>query len=285
MSIQESIRMTRPGGADIAVVEFDLVGEKVNKLSSPVMMRLKEVVEELRTSSYKAVVLISRKPKIFIAGADIEEIKNLTTPEAFREAVGKAHGIFNAIEDLPMPVIAAINGACLGGGCELSLACDYRVAADNSATKIGLPEIKLGIIPGFGGCVRLPRVIGLQAALDIILAGKSVDGKKALKIGLIDELIPEAILESRALALAGELIAKGGKKRHKKYEPKGAMNKALESFVGKPVVFSQAKKAVLKETKGFYPAPLKALEVIKKTYGSSNRDRSLEIELVGFLEV
>jgi 3-hydroxyacyl-CoA dehydrogenase / enoyl-CoA hydratase / 3-hydroxybutyryl-CoA epimerase len=283
MSIQESIRIVNKG--DVALVEFDLYGEKVNKLSSPVMMRLKEVVGELKKSSYKAVVLISRKPKIFIAGADIEEIKNLTTPEAFRQALDQAHTIFNDIEDLPMPVIAAINGACLGGGCELSLACDYRIAADNSATKIGLPEIKLGIIPGFGGCVRMPRVVGLQAALDVILAGKSVDGKKALKIGLIDELVPEAITEERALKLAAELIAKGGKKRHKKFEAKGAVNKALESFVGRPVVFSQAKKAVLKETKGFYPAPLKALEVIKKTYGYSNRTRALEVEVAGFLEV
>lgn len=287
MSIQESIRLVDKG--DIALVEFDLIGEKVNKLSSPVMIRFQEVISEIqKKSTFKAVVLISRKSSIFIAGADIEEIKNLTTKEAFRGAIAKAHDIFNGLEDLNIPVIAAIHGACLGGGCELSLACDYRIASDSSSTRIGLPEIKLGIIPGFGGCVRLPRVVGLQAALDIVLAGKSVDGKKALKIGLIDELVPEAILESRALALAREVIAGGAKKRLKSFKAKGAVNVALESFLGRPIVFSQAKKAVLKETKGFYPAPLKALEVIQKTYGYSGvsgRARAIDIELEGFLEV
>lgn len=283
MSIQESIRIVPKG--EVALVEFDLVGEKVNKLSTPVMIRLKEVVEEIRKSSYKAVVFISRKPNIFIAGADIEEIKNLTSKDAFRKSIAVAHEIFNGIEDLPMPVIAAIHGACLGGGCEMAVACDYRIATEDKSTKIGLPEVKLGIIPGFGGCVRLPRIVGLQASLDVILAGKALDGKKALKIGLIDELVPNAILEQRALQLAGELIAKGSKKRPKRFKPAGLPNKVLESAIGRPIVFNMAKKSVMKETKGFYPAPLKALEVVKKTYGMSNRERALEIELEGFLDV
>jgi len=154
MSIQESLKITPKG--DIALLEFDLVGEKVNKLASPVMFRLKEVVNELKNSKYKAVVLISRKPKIFIAGADIEEIKKINTKEEFTKVLAQAHEIFNAIEDLPMLTVAAINGACLGGGCELVLTFDYRICTDAKDTKIGLPETKLGIIPGFGGCVRLP---------------------------------------------------------------------------------------------------------------------------------
>ena len=284
MSIQESIRFSKKS-ADIGLVEFDLVGEKVNKLSSPVMVRLQEVIGEIKSSGVKVCVLISRKPSIFIAGADVEEIKNLNTKEAFRGAIGRAHTIFNALEDLPVVTIAAIHGACLGGGCEMVLTCDYRVASDDSSTRIGLPEIKLGIIPGFGGCVRLPRTVGLQAALDIILAGKSVDSRKALKIGLVDESVPAAILEERALALAAELVKKGAKKRMKKFSPQGPLGHALDSFVGQAVVFSQAKKMVLKETKGFYPAPLEALKVIKKTYGMSHREKALAIELEGFLEV
>src|SRR6516164_6153127 len=110
MSIQESVRIVPKG--DIAFVEFDLIGEKVNKLSSPVMTRIREVVAELKSSSYKAVVLISRKSKIFIAGADIEEIKRITTKDEFLNVLKQAHDIFNALEDLPMPTIAAINGAC-----------------------------------------------------------------------------------------------------------------------------------------------------------------------------
>lgn len=283
MSIQESIRIVPKG--EVALVEFDLIGEKVNKLSSPVMARFKEVVDELRGSSYKAVVLISRKSKIFIAGADIEEIKKINSKDEFLKVLEQAHGILNSMEDLPMPVIAAIHGACMGGGCELVLACDYRICTDANETKIGLPETKLGIIPGFGGCVRLPRVIGLQASLDIILAGKAVPGQKALKLGLVDECVPTELLEMRAMAMAEEVVRGQRKKRKKTYQPKDVMSKALDSFVGRPVVFSQARKMVLKQSKGFYPAPLKAIEVIRKTYGYSNREKALKVEMEAFVDV
>ncbi len=283
MSIQESLRIVPKG--DIALLEWDLVGEKVNKLSSPVMARLKELVGELRSSKYKAVILISRKPKIFIAGADIEEIKRINSKEEFGRVLTQAHEIFNALEDLPMVTIAAIHGACMGGGCELVLSCDYRMCSDAPETKIGLPEVKLGIIPGFGGCIRLPRTVGLPASLDIILAGKAVDGRKAEKIGLVDASVPAGQLETLALKMAREKIDAGGAKRRKRFVPKGAMNTFMDSFLGKPVVFSQARKGVLKETKGFYPAPLKALEVVARTYGMSNREKALAIEAECFIEV
>ena len=283
MSIQESLKIVDKG--DVALLEWDLIGEKVNKLSTPVMTRLKEVIEELRSSKYKAVVLMSRKPKIFIAGADIEEIKNLKTKEEFEPVLQEAHNIFNALEDLPMPTIAAIQGACLGGGCEMVLTCDYRIATDEKSTQIGLPETKLGIIPGFGGCVRLPRVVGLQAALDIILAGKSVIPKKAKKIGLVDEVVPPQNLEQRAMEMAQECVNGQRSKRQKKFSPKGFMNGFLESALGRSVVFKQAKKMVMKQTKGFYPAPLKALEVIAKTYNYSQRDKAIKTEMNGFCEV
>ncbi|MDX9731242.1 MAG: enoyl-CoA hydratase-related protein, partial [Bdellovibrionales bacterium] len=149
MSIQESIRVVPRD--DIALIEFDLVGEKVNKFSTPVMVRFKEVLDEVSRGPYKAAVIISRKPSIFIAGADIDEIRAMKKTEDFRSALVKAHDIFNLLEDMKIPVVAAINGACMGGGCEMILACDYRVASDDNSTKIGLPEVKLGIIPGFGG--------------------------------------------------------------------------------------------------------------------------------------
>jgi len=281
MSIQESLKIVDRG--EVALLEWDLVGEKVNKLSTPMMARLEEVVAELKTSRYKAVVLISRKPKIFIAGADIDEIKKISTKEDYLKVLGQAHLILNALEDLPQVTVAAINGACLGGGCELVLACDYRILSDSADTKIGLPEVKLGIIPGFGGCVRLPRVVGVPAALDIILAGKAVDGRKAEKIGLADACVPASQLEERAIAWAKEKIASG--KRRKVYSPAGAMNVFLDSPFGRPLVFKQASKSVLKETKGFYPAPLQALQVVRRTYGMSHRDRALEIEAAGFVEV
>ncbi len=281
MSIQDSLKIVPKG--DIALLEWDLYGEKVNKLSAPMLGRLKDVIEELKNSKYQAVVMISRKPKIFIAGADIEEIKSINSKEEFSSLLAEAHIIFNALEDLPMITVVAINGACLGGGLELALCCDYRICTDAAETKIGLPEVKLGIIPGFGGCVRLPRTIGLMNSLDIILAGKAVDGRKAEKIGLVDACVPALQLEERALAFAKDKIAGG--KRRKKYKPRGAMDTFMHSLVGRPLVFSQAKKTVLKESKGFYPAPLKALEVVKQTYGYSNRDKAIQAEMLGFIDV
>ncbi|XGC82359.1 3-hydroxyacyl-CoA dehydrogenase NAD-binding domain-containing protein [Bdellovibrio bacteriovorus] len=283
MSIQESIKIVPQG--EIAIVEFDLVGEKVNKFSTPVMMRLKEVLGELKNSSYKAVIFKSNKPKIFIAGADIEEIKSMTTKEQFDAAVKGGQDVMNLVEDLPMPTISAINGACMGGGCEFILACDYRIASDDSSTKIGLPEIQLGILPGFGGTQRGPRVMGLQAALDIILAGKSVNAKKALKIGLVDKVVHQNLLQEQAIKWANEIIASGARKRRKKFKPQGLVNGILEGPLGRGIVFKKAKEGVLKATKGHYPAPLKALEVIQKTYGMSDREAGMRIEREGFCEL
>lgn len=284
MSIQESIRIVPKG--EVALVEWDLFGEKVNKLSTPVMARFKEVVAELARSNYKAVVMVSRKSSIFIAGADIEEIKGLKTREAFMPVLKEAHGILNSLEDLKIPVIAAIHGACLGGGCEMVLACDYRIATDDPATRIGLPEVKLGIIPGFGGCVRLPRVVGLQASLDIILQGKSVDALKGMKIGLVDQVVHPSILEEQALAFANGLIKEGNlHKRRKQFKPKGVVGSIMESPLVRWKIFSEAGKMTLKATSGHYPAPMKAIEVIQKTYGMSDRERAIEIEMDGFCDV
>lgn len=266
-------------------MELDLEGEKVNKLSKNALMKISETLKQLSTSGLKCLIVISRKPKIFIAGADIEEIKDIKTPEAAKDAASQGQGIINQFEDLPFPVIASINGACMGGGTELALACDYRIASDDPSTKIGLPETKLGILPGFGGCIRLPRVIGIQAALDIILAGKAVDAKKAIKLGLVDEVTPVLMLEEYTIKFAKEIVAKGARKRKKTFCAKGLPGKLLESPIGRPIVFSQAKKMLLSQTKGHYPAPVKALEVVQKTYGMGNRKQALAIEAKAFGEV
>lgn len=293
MSIKDSIRVTSlmdipanlPASlkSEIAVVEFDLVGEKVNKFNTATMTRLKEVVQELASSKFKLIMWVSKKTKIYIAGADIDEIRSLNTPEQFEKAVLGGQEIFNMIEDLPMPSMAVINGACVGGGCEFIMACDYRIASEDPSTKIGLPEVKLGIIPGFGGCVRMPRIMGLQGALDIILQGKTVAATKAAKAGLIDRSVHPELLMEQATKWAAEIIQSGAKKRRKTFKPKGLMNGILESGFGRNfVVYGQAKKGVLKATRGHYPAPLKALDVVIKTYGMSNRARALEIERSAF---
>ncbi len=271
------------GANEIAVLTFDLPGEKVNKLSSPVMKELQAHLEKLKTSSYKMVLIKSAKPRIFIAGADIEEIRQLTTKDQVVAAVSGGQSIMNMLEDLPMPTMALVNGACAGGGCELILSCDYRIASEDSSTRIGLPETQLGILPGFGGCIRMPRVVGLQAALDVILAGKLLNAKKALKIGLVDYVVHPNLLEGFANQQIEKIIADGAKKRRKVFKPRGLVAKLLEGVLS-GVVFSKAKEGVLKATKGHYPAPLAALDVIKKTYGMSDRAKAMSIELAHFAE-
>ena len=266
----------------VAILELDLAGEKVNKFSTPVMAHIDSLLEKMKTASYKGLVVISRKPKIYIAGADINEIKDIREKTEAKEKAAGGQRILSKFEDLPFPVVAAIHGACMGGGCEMALACDYRICTDDPSTRIGLPEVQLGIIPGFGGCVRLPRVVGLQAALDIILAGKAVDGRKAKKIGLVDELVPASLLEQTAIQMILDQAGKG--KRRKKFQPKGLVASLLEG-PAKAVVFSQAEKAVMKNTKGHYPAPLQALKAVKRTFGMSQREKALDIEAELFSEV
>lgn len=280
MSALESLKIIDKG--EIALLEWDMVGESANKLSTDMMLRFREVISELKSSSYKAVVMVSRKKNIFIAGADIDEIKSLKAGDDFADAVRRGQEIFNELEDLPIPTVAAIHGACMGGGCEMALACDYRLCSDAKATKIGLPETKLGIIPGFGGCVRLPRVVGLQGALDIILAGKAVNARKAKKLGLVDDVFHPAVLEDQALKFA-QKIAKGGK-RAKKYKPKKLQDRFLEGALGRGLVFKTARKTVMKQSHGHYPAPLEALKAIQKGFGK-NRTAAMKAELEGFLKV
>jgi 3-hydroxyacyl-CoA dehydrogenase / enoyl-CoA hydratase / 3-hydroxybutyryl-CoA epimerase len=282
MDMKNSIRIV-PADSGIAIVELDMAGEKVNKFSTPMMGRLREVIAELSKSSYKAVIFVSKKKNIYVAGADIEEINSMSTAEQFGKAVEGGQSIMNELEDLPMPTIAAIQGACMGGGCEFVLACDYRIASDEKSTRIGLPEVQLGILPGFGGCVRLPRVIGLQAALDIILAGKALPAVKAAKVGLVDQAVHPGILMDEALKMAKAAIASG--KRRKTFQPKGLVASILESGLGRMIVYKKAGEGVLKATSGHYPAPLKALEVVKRTYRKLDRGAALTVERECFCEL
>lgn len=275
---------------DIAFLGLDTVGKSVNVLSKEVLTEFQCYLEEIRNSSFKALVLISRKKNIFIAGADIGEIQKIKDESECEALLKEGHKILNTVEDFPLPIIAAIHGACLGGGLELSLACDYRLCTSEQVTRLGLPEVKLGIIPGFGGCVRMPRVIGFRSSLDLILTGKSVSGEKALKLGLVDACVPQKDLEERAFKWAQDLLKKEKKeghplKRKKHFQPKGFLNVFLESFFGRLLVFRQAKKMLLEKTKSFYPAPLKALNVIYQTYKDSKRDRSLKKESKAFVKV
>ena len=177
---------------NIAILEFDLQGEKVNKLSFKVLEELDSLLEDIKANhSLKALVIKSKKSNIFIAGADINEIKAFKDEKEVFEALKKGDKILNKIEELRIPTISYINGACMGGGLELALTTNYRVATSNKKTKLAFPEIKLGFFPGLGGTQRAPKLIGLIAAMDLNLTGKTVDAKKAYRLGLVDEYFDE----------------------------------------------------------------------------------------------
>ncbi|HYR26911.1 MAG TPA: 3-hydroxyacyl-CoA dehydrogenase NAD-binding domain-containing protein [Thermoanaerobaculia bacterium] len=240
---------------DLAILWFDLPGEKVNKFASPVLHELSSVLDQIgKTTDIKKLIIASRKPGIFIAGADVTEFTKVTGPDQARAYVDLGQRVFTQLEKLPQVTVAAIDGACVGGGCELALSCDWRVATDSPKTTIGLPEVKLGIFPAWGGTSKLPRLIGLPGALDIILQGKTLNGKRAKKAGLVDEVVEPGLL----LDVAKKFAAKG------KRNVPGRTKFYIEGNpLARNLIFSKARKAVLAQTKGHYPAPLKAIEVME----------------------
>jgi 3-hydroxyacyl-CoA dehydrogenase / enoyl-CoA hydratase / 3-hydroxybutyryl-CoA epimerase len=246
----------------ITVITFDLHGEPVNKLTNAVRVELEALLIRLRDdASTRAVVLISGKPDNFIAGADIEEFTALTSQDAAERLSFEGQETVSRVETFHKPIVAAIHGACLGGGLELALACHYRIATNHPKTQLGLPEVQLGLIPGAGGCQRLPRLIGARAALDMILAGKSERASKALRLGLVDELVPESILRSVAVGAADRLAREGLPKRAGKGGVPGLL--LDRTAAGRQLVYRAARKQVLKRTGGHYPAPLAALEAVR----------------------
>jgi 3-hydroxyacyl-CoA dehydrogenase/enoyl-CoA hydratase/3-hydroxybutyryl-CoA epimerase len=262
----------------VALVTFDLPGEKVNKLSRAVMERLKEILSGLESrTDLEGAVIESAKDGMFLAGADVNEIRGVRTGDEAEKAVAEGQAIMDRIERLPFPVVAAIGGICLGGGTEIVLACRARVGSDHPKFQIGLPEVNLGILPAWGGTTRLPRLVGLPAALDLILTGRGIDARKALRIGLLDEAVPQGALRAHALRLVRELAS--GKKPARR---RPTMGERLLSGnpLGRRVLFSQAKKRVEAQTKGHYPAPLAILDVLERGFASKSRSLELERERV-----
>jgi 3-hydroxyacyl-CoA dehydrogenase/enoyl-CoA hydratase/3-hydroxybutyryl-CoA epimerase len=252
----------------LAVLTFDLPGEKVNKFSAAVVAELADVLVRLaREARIRGLLVRSGKPDIFIAGVDIKELAT-TPPEDAGTTVARVQALFEQLANLPYPTVAAINGACLGGGTEFSLACDYRLMSDAKKAQIGLPEVRLGVYPAWGGCTRLPKTIGLSAALDLILTGRSLDARRARRIGLVDEAVPAAILEEYARQFARSKL--GAEKPRVRRGNVSAAERALEATpVGRRVIFAKARQRLLEQTGGHYPAPLEALEVVEEGYGKS----------------
>ena len=251
----------------LGVLTFDLPGEKVNKFSRDVLEELTALVGRLEKEPRVRTLLIrSGKPDIFIAGADVKEFTKIK-PEEAGGFLAPVQALFERIARLPFPVTAAIGGVCLGGGTELALACDFRVMSDAKKARIGLPEVRLGIFPAWGGCTRLPRLVGLPSALDLILTGKSLDAKRAKKIGLVDEAVPAAVFEDWARRFAAGK-AEQSKPRRQVRKPRGLAEKLLEATpLGRRVILSKARAGVIEQTGGHYPAPLEALSVVEEGFG------------------
>jgi 3-hydroxyacyl-CoA dehydrogenase/enoyl-CoA hydratase/3-hydroxybutyryl-CoA epimerase len=257
----------RPDGVGVLII--DIPGEAQNTLGEKFNSALEDVKKEIELSGVKAVVVTSGKEGSFIAGADIQLIKKLTSAEEAERRSRSAQKAMDEIETSPIPYVAAISGACLGGGLELAMACKARVASDEAKTKLGLPEVQLGLLPGAGGTQRLPRLVGIEAALDMILTGKQIEAKKARKMGLVDEVVPRAILVDAAAKIALELTHEGGRKSFAERVSELTDVKALRELAlsgnvaGRNIVFGQAEKTIRKKAGDAYPAPYKILEVVR----------------------
>ena len=264
----------------VAVALLDRAGEAFNSLGPELAEDLFEVIEHVEANDdIKALVIGSAKKDNFLSGADIRWLQSLDDAATALQLLSEAHQGFMRLEKLAAekgkPVVAAIHGACLGGGMELALACSMRITSnDEKKTQLGQPEVQLGLIPGAGGTQRLPRLIGVAAGLDLILTGRSVRPRRALKMGLIDEACPQEVLldvaKKRALEASlapAEAPAEGGKAfgRIRSFlAPAHLQQLALEENpVGRRVLFAKAEEKMLEQTKGNYPAPPAALRAVK----------------------
>ena len=248
----------------IAHLVMDVIGESMNTLKAEFSEEIDTVLKEIRNdNTIKGVVLISGKKDSFVAGADINMLASCQSASEATALSRNGQMIFDQIENLSIPVVAAINGACLGGGLELAMACHARICSDNGKTALGLPEVQLGLLPGSGGTQRLPKLVGIQKALDMMLTGKQLRAKQALKMGLVVDVVPNSILISAAENLV--LAAQGKASKIKKSQRKiSVLDKALEgNAVGRKIIFNQATKSVLAKTKGNYPSPLKIIDSVR----------------------
>jgi len=291
MTTGNASRSTNPWTLDIdnawiAWLIFDLPGGKVNVFNEHALAELEVLLDRLHADErIKALVIASGKKDAFIAGADIDELAMIQDDE---DAHAKAHAgqaIFRKIETLPVPTVAAIHGACMGGGLEMALACEYRLVSDHPKTVLAAPEVNLGIIPGWGGTQRLPRLIGLAAALPMILAGKNVPGKKAYRTGLADGIFAEAFLREQVSQFVENAMRPGGRqkvlRRRRRAQPL-LMRVVQANPLGRAIIYRRSRAQVLEKTKGNYPAPLKALNVVRRTYRRRPLADGLAIEAEAF---
>ena len=264
----------------VAFLYLDQKDSKVNVVSPTLIDVFEQIIDEIiADDAIKAAVFISAK-KDFIAGADIQSFKADKVGD-FQPISRKGHDLLAKLENSPKPFVAAIHGTAYGLGVELPLACAARVATNHRSTKFALPEVKLGLLPGGGGTQRLPRLIGLQASLDMMLTGKNIFSAKAKKMGLVDELVHPSKLKIAAEKLALKLVDKPMKRKRKV----SALNKFLDhTSVGRSIVYKEARKKVLRQTLGNYPAPIEIINCIETGLKKGTK-AGYEAEVIKFEEL
>lgn len=241
---------------NVAVVSMDVPGEKMNTLKAEFAAQVRAILKQIRENkALRGVVFISAKPDNFIAGADINMIGHCRSAQEAETLARQGQQIMSEINALPIPVIAAIHGACLGGGLEMALACHQRICTDDAKTVLGLPEVQLGLLPGSGGTQRLPRLVGVSTALDMLLTGKQLRAKQALKAGLVDEVVPHSILLEAAVELA-----KQDRSAHRELPIR---ERILAGPLGRALLFRMVRKQTEQKTQGNYPATDRILDVLE----------------------
>ncbi|MDW8479662.1 MAG: 3-hydroxyacyl-CoA dehydrogenase NAD-binding domain-containing protein [Xanthomonadales bacterium] len=248
----------------VLLVEIDRAEQSVNTLSEELLGELEALLERVRIEPPAGLIVASRKPAGFVAGADIREFARYAEPEAVRAALARGHRVFDRLAALPCPTVAAIHGHCMGGGTELALACRYRVASEHEKTRIGLPEIRLGIFPGWGGSARLPHLIGAPAALDLMLTGRALRPREALRLGLLDRVAPlEGLLDA-----ARELLRR---------QPRRPLGRRLLAWASnlwparQAIAFASLRALRRRARRAHYPAPFKLIETWRRHGGSVAR--------------
>lgn len=259
----------------IAWLTFDRADSDTNTLSKEMLEELDSILDDINNAPPKGLIILSGKPGGFIAGADVNEFTLLESRDQAYELIRRGQGVMDKIEAVPYPTLALIHGFCVGGGLELALACRYRIAMDDPQTKLGLPEVRLGIHPGFGGTVRLPRLIGPAAAMRMMLTGRLVSAYKARKLGLVDYSVPERLWKKSAR----DVIEKKPKKKRS-----GWMARTLNLPVVCNLAANQMRKTVAHHAaQKHYPAPWAMIELWERSTGNLKREYEAEASSVADL--
>ncbi|MGH8714419.1 MAG: 3-hydroxyacyl-CoA dehydrogenase NAD-binding domain-containing protein, partial [Casimicrobiaceae bacterium] len=258
MSTYRHWRLER-NGEDFGWLTLDRAGASTNTLSAAVMEELRAMLSDLAADPPQGLVIRSGKANGFIAGADVDEFGELKSLEDATALVRRGWDIFEQLASAPYPTLALVRGFCLGGGLELALACRYRVVVDEPGTRLGLPEVMLGIVPGWGGIRRLPRLVGAPAALDLLLTGRTVDARRARKLGIADECVPPRIMDNAARGI----LSQKPPPRRLPFPLSLTLNPLL-----RPLIAAQARKEVASRARReHYPAPYAILDIWVKHDG------------------